>query len=53
MLLPLHDDNPLRRIRFGYFTVAFIAACVLVFVYQLSLPDREATRFVFSFGAIP
>lgn len=53
MLLPLHDNNPLRRIRFGYFTVAFIAACVLVFLYQLSLPDREATRFVFSFGAIP
>ena len=53
MLLPLHDDNPLRRIRFGYFTVAFIAACVLVFGYQLSLPDREASRFVFSYGAIP
>ncbi len=53
MLLPLHDDNPLRRIRFGYFTVAFIAACVLVFLYQLSLPDREATRFVFAYGAIP
>ena len=53
MLLPLHDDNPLRRIRFGYFTVAFIAACVLVFGYQMSLPDREASRFVFSYGAIP
>ena len=53
MLLPLHDDTPLKRIQFSYFTVAFIAACVLVFLYQLSLPDREATRFVFSFGAIP
>ena len=53
MLLPLHDHNPLRRIRFGYLTVAFIAACVLVFGYQMLLPEREAMRFVFSFGAIP
>lgn len=53
MLLPLHDENPLKRIRFGYLTVAIIAACVVVFLYQLSLPEREATRFVFAFGAIP
>ena len=26
MLLPLHDDNPLKNIRFQYVTVAFIAA---------------------------
>lgn len=53
MLLPLHDDNPLKRIRFGYLTVAFIAACVAVFLYQLSLPAKEVTRFVYAFGAIP
>jgi membrane associated rhomboid family serine protease len=53
VLLPLHDDNPLKRIRFQYMTVAFIAACVLVFLYQLSLPPKEAQRFVFAFGAIP
>lgn len=53
MLLPLHDDNPLKRIRFQYVTVAFIAACVLVFLYQISLPPKEAQRFVFAFGAIP
>jgi len=53
VLLPLHDDNPLKRIRFGYLSVVFIAACVAVFMYQLSLPPGEATRFVFAFGAIP
>jgi membrane associated rhomboid family serine protease len=53
MLLPLHDENPLIRIRFGYCTVAFIAGCVAVFLYQLSLPPGAATRFVFAFGAIP
>ena len=53
MLLPLHDENPLKRIQFGYLTVAIIATCVGVFLYQLSLPVRDATRFVFAFGAIP
>jgi membrane associated rhomboid family serine protease len=53
MLLPLHDDNPLRHIRFGYWTVGFIAACVLVFIYQATLPEQAGMRFVFSFGAIP
>lgn len=53
MLLPLHDENPLRRIRFGYLTVAIIAACVVVFFYQLFLKPSEAARFVFAFGAIP
>lgn len=53
MLLPLHDDNPLRHIRFGYWTAGFIAACVLVFGYQALLPEREGMRFVFAYGAIP
>ena len=53
MLLPLHDHNPLKHIRFGYLTVAIIAACVVVFLYQASLPERDATRFVFAYGAIP
>ena len=53
MLLPLHDNNPLRHIRFGYLTAAFIAACVAVFLYQLALPPSEAARFVFAYGAIP
>lgn len=53
MLLPLHDENPLRRIRFGYLTLAIIAASVVVFFYQLSLEPSEAARFAFAFGAIP
>jgi membrane associated rhomboid family serine protease len=53
VLLPLHDENPLKRIRFQYVTVAVIAACVLVFLYQVTLPPKEAQRFVFAFGAIP
>lgn len=53
VLLPLHDDTPLRHIRFGYWTVAFIAACVLVFAYQATLPERAGMRFVYAYGAIP
>jgi len=53
MLLPLHDDNPLRHIRFGWWTVLIIAACVLVFLYQSIMPEREGMRFVYAYGAIP
>jgi membrane associated rhomboid family serine protease len=53
VLLPLHDDNPLRRIRFGYVTVVLIAACVLVQFYQWSLPPQAEHRFVLAYGAIP
>ena len=47
MLLPLHDDNPLKHIRFQYVTVGVIAACVAVFVFQLTLsppPPRGIAR---------
>ncbi len=53
MLLPLHDDNPLKHIRFPYVTVGAIAACVAVFGYQLSLGDRSDQAFILGFGAIP
>jgi membrane associated rhomboid family serine protease len=53
VLLPLHDDNPLRRISFGYLTVAIIAVCVLVQLYQLTLPPRAEQQFVLGYGAIP
>lgn len=53
MLLPLHDDNPLRRISFGYLTVAFIVVCVAVQLYQQTLPPRAEQQFVLGYGAIP
>ena len=53
MLLPLHDDNPLKHIRFQYVTVGIIAACVAVFLYQLSLGPQADEVFVYGFGAIP
>ncbi|MDA1090342.1 MAG: rhomboid family intramembrane serine protease [Proteobacteria bacterium] len=53
MLLPLHDNTPLKHIRYQYVTVSIIAACVAVYVYQFSLDGRGEQAFIFGFGAIP
>ncbi|HLZ34551.1 MAG TPA: rhomboid family intramembrane serine protease [Nitrospira sp.] len=50
-MIPLHDDNPTERT--PVVTVAFIVACVLVFLYQASLPPQPGETFVFQYGAIP
>jgi len=53
MLMPLHDDNPLKHIRFQYVTVAIIGLCVVVFLYQAGLGPRAGQAFVLGYGAIP
>ncbi len=50
-MIPLHDDNPTTLT--PVVTVTFIAACVLVFLYQVSLPPATGEAFVFQYGAIP
>ncbi|SLM46691.1 putative Rhomboid serine protease [Nitrospira japonica] len=50
-MIPLHDDNPTDGT--PVVTVALIVSCVLVFLYQSSLPGEPGERFVFEFGAIP
>lgn len=50
-MIPLHDDNPTELT--PVVTVAFIVACVLVFLYQASLPPQPGETFVFQYGAIP
>jgi membrane associated rhomboid family serine protease len=50
-MLPLNDDNPTEIT--PVVTITFIAACVLVFFYQSSLPPRFGEQFVFQYGAIP
>ena len=50
-MIPLHDDNPTEIT--PVVTIAFIAACVLVFFYQVTLPPRPGEMFVYQFGAIP
>jgi membrane associated rhomboid family serine protease len=50
-MIPLHDDNPTERT--PVVTIVFIAICVLVFLYQASLPVEPGETFVFQYGAIP
>ncbi len=50
-MIPLHDDNPTRR--FPFVTVAIIAICVLVFLWQFSLPTPADAQFVYGLGFIP
>jgi membrane associated rhomboid family serine protease len=50
-MLPLSDDNPADIT--PVVTISFIAACVLVFFYQASLPQPLGEVFVYRFGAIP
>jgi len=53
MLMPLYDNNPKHRIPFQFVTVALIAACVLVFLWQQSLGPRGGQEAVYALGAIP
>jgi membrane associated rhomboid family serine protease len=49
-MIPLHDDNP-TAIK-PYVTIALIASCSLVFLWQLSLGSGGA-RAVYGLGVIP
>lgn len=49
-MIPLHDDNPTRTV--PLFTGALILACVLVFLWQVSL-GTQVERAVYALGVIP
>lgn len=51
MLFPIKDENP--TVRPPVLTVGIIAVAVLVFLYQLTLPERDAQVFVLGYGMIP
>jgi membrane associated rhomboid family serine protease len=50
-MIPLHDDNPTELT--PVVTITFIVICVVVFLYQSSLPQEPGETFVFQYGAIP
>ena len=50
-MIPLRDDNPTTLT--PVITIASIAACILVFLYQTTLPVGPDNTFVFQYGAIP
>lgn len=50
-MIPIRDDNPAHRP--PIVTVAFIAICVAVFLWQVSLDPRAQEAAVYSWGMIP
>ena len=50
-MIPLHDDNPTEIA--PIVTIALIVLCSLVFLYEVSLPERVGQAFVLHYGAIP
>lgn len=50
-MFPLKDDIPSRRP--PIVTIGLIATCILVFLWQVSLPSRAGTFAVYSYGFIP
>ncbi|MEF8792631.1 rhomboid family intramembrane serine protease [Thiohalorhabdus sp.] len=50
-MIPLYDDNPTKRS--PVVTVGVIAACVAVFLYQLTMGPQAYNYFVHWFGVIP
>lgn len=51
MFVPIGDDNPLKRIRFQYVTVALIALNVLAFVLEFA--PAASNAFLSSFALVP
>ena len=50
-MIPLHDDNPTTLT--PIVTVGLIAACVAVFLWQVSLPPAAMEAALYSYGMIP
>mgnify|MGYP001577601750 CR=1 FL=1 len=50
-MIPLHDDNPTEIV--PVVTVAFIAACVLAFLWQMGLGSRGNEAAIMALGVIP
>ena len=50
-MIPLRDDNPSGTPQIV--TIAFIATCVLVFLWQLSFGAQGGQRIVYALGVVP
>ena len=50
-MIPLHDDNPTDI--YPVLTVTIIAACVLVYLFQLTLGPAGSQALIYSLGVIP
>lgn len=50
-MIPLRDDNPTRST--PWVSWSLIASCVLIFLWQFSLPPTQGQAAIYAFGFIP
>jgi membrane associated rhomboid family serine protease len=50
---PLKDYTKIQHIRFQYVTLLLVAACVAVYVWQLSLGKHDYIEAIVGFGIVP
>lgn len=50
-MIPLRDENPTEQI--PIVTVFIIVTCVLVFLYEMSLPEPELAALINTYGVVP
>lgn len=53
MFLPLHDQNPIRHVKFPYVTYGLLAVNVAVFLIQLAMPNYGFEWFTVEYGMVP
>ncbi|HQZ12668.1 MAG TPA: rhomboid family intramembrane serine protease [Devosia sp.] len=53
VFLPLHDQNPLRHIKFPYVSYGLMAVTTVVFLVQLAMPNYGFEWFTVEYGMIP
>jgi membrane associated rhomboid family serine protease len=53
MFLPLHDQNPIRHVKFPYVTYGLLGLNGLVFLIQLALPNYGFEWLTVEYGMVP
>ncbi|MHB1103036.1 MAG: rhomboid family intramembrane serine protease [Devosia sp.] len=53
MFLPLHDQNPIRHVKFPYVMYGLLAANLIVFLFQSTMPKEGFDWFAVEYGMIP
>lgn len=53
MFLPLHDQNPIRHVKFPYVTYGLIGATTVVFLVQLAMGSYGFEWFTVEYGMVP
>ena len=53
MFLPLHDQNPIRHVKFPYVTYGLIGLNLVLFLFQLAMGNYGFEWFAVEYGMVP